>query len=519
MYESKLLIKKNILLASLFVFSASIVPSSVVLSAIFFSPAKKFFFLAGGEDHGKFGNLPGVPDNWQDHKVAMRPYGETILSRYRRTTDDGTNEFWALTNQDVNGDIPANSNDMAMDILGVHNGGTWRYWAMKDSSKNMYAEEYVFHGTGSGWNAIWNPNMNSYTHKRGNNGGQSDYSNPWCDGPYYIQQSNDANNWYWENIPVYTAWRLYWNMGGSADSWGEAKYGNSDQRWYDDSYSFKLIPNQIIYNPLRKIGGTSYSHWVGNNFNSSVNSSWPKGTYVDQSEALAIPKTVTALPNNFFSSANTSAPNVKKVFEDNRTETLTRTTDLPVGNNAFSSRTKLESIDLPHATTIGDSAFQNSSNINSISLPKATTIGQSAFAGLTKLESLLLSTVTTLGQNAFNGDANLKYINLAGLETTPNANVFAGCSSLTSLKLGVRPSNLKPLDYTGNFLSNTKIFTGNDINRSIFIPFRNACKANEYSTSAQPWNDSYYNPSFGWTSARTTGADKRLLSDLFVTYE
>ncbi|GMO13714.1 MAG: hypothetical protein Ta2E_03390 [Mycoplasmoidaceae bacterium] len=507
--------KKNILLTSMFVFSASVVPSSVVLSAIFFSPAKKFFVLAGGDEKGLAGNYPGEPSDWQDRKVAMRPYGETIKSRYRQTTSEG-DEFWALTNQDENGNIPANSTDMVMDILGVHNGGTWRYWTPKIYYKN-YGEDYVFHGTATGNSGKWNPNMNGYTHRRGYSrptadGGTTDYSTPWCDGPYYFNQSNDSNSWYWEVISVYTAWRIWWNVvvdGGD----------KSSSSWWDDNYAFKLIPNQIIYHPLRKIGGTSYSHWVGNNFNSSTNLSWPKGTYVDQSEALAIPKTATALPNNFFSSANTSAPNVKKVFEDNRTETLTRTTDLPVGNNAFSSRTKLESIDLQHATTIGDSAFQNSSNINSISLPKATTVGQSAFAGLIKLESLLLPTVTTLGQNAFNGDANLKYINLAGLETTPNANAFAGCSSLTNLKLGVRPSNSKPLDYTGNFLSNTKIFTGNDTNRSIFIPFRNACKANEFSTPTQPWNDSYYNPSFGWTTTRTTGADKRLLSDLFVTYQ
>ncbi|GMO14999.1 MAG: hypothetical protein Ta2E_05630 [Mycoplasmoidaceae bacterium] len=510
--------RKNILLTSMFVFSACVIPSSVVLSSIFFSPAKKFFFLAGGDStDGVEGNYPGAPGDWQDRKVAMRPYGETVKSRYRQTTSEG-DEFWALTNQDENGNIPANSTDMVMDVLGIHNSGTWRYYAPKRQSRN-YGEDYVFHGTASGNSGKWNPNMNGYTHKRGwsaHNNSETDFhndSNPWNDGPYYLNQSNDSNNWYWESISVYTAWRIWWNTCSMATN------QQVSSTWWDDNYDFKLIPNQIIYHPLRKIGGTSYSHWVGNSFNSSTNLSWPKGTYVDQSEGLAIPKTATALPNNFFSSANTSAPNVKKVFEDNRTEALTRTTDLPVGNNAFSSRTKLESIDLPHATTIGDSAFQNSSNINSISLPKATTIGQSAFAGLIKLESLLLPTVTTLGQNAFNGDVNLKYINLAGLETTPNANAFAGCSSLTNLKLGVRPSNSKPLDYTGNFLSNTKIFTGNDTNRSIFIPFRNACKANEFSTPTQPWNDSYYNPSFGWTSARTTGADKRLLSDLFVTYQ
>ncbi|GMO14055.1 MAG: hypothetical protein Ta2E_04100 [Mycoplasmoidaceae bacterium] len=508
--------RKNILLTSMFVFSASIVPSSVVLSAIFFSPAKKFFFLAGGSgEGGQQGNYPGAPSNWQDRKVAMRPYGETVKSRYIQTTNDG-DEFWALTNQDASGNIPANSNDMVVDVLGFKYGN-WRHWDVKQWYRENYAEDQVFHGTASGNSTIWNPHMNGYTHRRGDQhmNHTSDFKNyttPWDAGPYYITQSNDSNNWYWETISVYTAWRIHFNT--------VRQLTGADQVWWDDNYAFKLIPNQTIYDPLRKIGGTSYSHWNNNNFIANTHLTWPKGTLVDRSEALAIPSTVTALPTNFFSSANTSAPNVKKVFEDNRTAALTRTTALPVGDNAFSGRTALQSIDLQHASTIGNSAFQNSSNIDSISLPVATTVGTSAFAGLIKLESLLLPTVITLGQNAFNGDVNLKYVNLAGLETTPNANVFTGCTSLTNIKLGVRPSNSKPLDITGNnFLSNTKIFTGNDTNRSILIPFKNACKAPQFDTVSQPWADSYYNSSFGWVGVRTTGADKRLLTDLFVTYQ
>ena len=61
-----------------------------------------------------------------------------------------------------------------------------------------------------------------------------------------------------------------------------------------------------------------------------------------------------------------------------------------IGSYAFSSCSKLTSVDFPAATSISSYAFQACSNLTSVNFPVATSIGSYAFSGCSNLTSLIL---------------------------------------------------------------------------------------------------------------------------------
>lgn len=151
-----------------------------------------------------------------------------------------------------------------------------------------------------------------------------------------------------------------------------------------------------------------------------------------------------------------------------------------VGNNAFASDTKLESVTnlentqvsqiseamfcecsslyeilLPNTiTSIGNEAFEACKKLTSMDLSKTktTTIGTSAFASCDNLGTIILpTTLTIIGTSAFKDDTNLRSVQK--LEKTIvsiiNKNAFLGCKNLSSVKLPQTLSTLGESAFKG----------------------------------------------------------------------
>lgn len=151
-----------------------------------------------------------------------------------------------------------------------------------------------------------------------------------------------------------------------------------------------------------------------------------------------------------------------------------------VGNNAFASDTKLESVTnlentqvsqiseamfcecsslyeilLPNTiTSIGNEAFEACKKLTSMDLSKTktTTIGTSAFASCDNLGTIILpTTLTIIGTSAFKDDTNLRLVQK--LEKTIvsiiNKNAFLGCKNLSSVKLPQTLSTLGESAFEG----------------------------------------------------------------------
>ena len=151
-----------------------------------------------------------------------------------------------------------------------------------------------------------------------------------------------------------------------------------------------------------------------------------------------------------------------------------------VGNNAFASDTKLESVTnlentqvsqiseamfcecsslyeilLPNTiTSIGNEAFEACKKLTSMDLSKTktTTIGTSAFASCDNLGTIILpTTLTIIGTSAFKDDTNLRSVQ--NLEKTIvsiiNKNAFLECKNLSSVKLPQTLSTLGESAFEG----------------------------------------------------------------------
>lgn len=103
-----------------------------------------------------------------------------------------------------------------------------------------------------------------------------------------------------------------------------------------------------------------------------------------------------------------------------------------IGVDAFNKCSKLTSIELPQAKTIIDYAFPSCSSLTSIELPQAETIGGNAFVNCINLTSIELPRAKTIGTLAFWLCSSLTQIALPST-TTINNNAFSNCNSLTTL--------------------------------------------------------------------------------------
>ncbi len=118
-----------------------------------------------------------------------------------------------------------------------------------------------------------------------------------------------------------------------------------------------------------------------------------------------------------------------------------------IGESAFAS-TKLTSLVLPEGLqTIGNSAFNTGTLEGELIIPASvTTIGNSAFqaAKFTQVSTLENNLLASIGSSAFSSNTALtKFV--FGKTNTPltfGANVFAGCSALTSFEF---PANVKEI--------------------------------------------------------------------------
>ncbi len=102
-------------------------------------------------------------------------------------------------------------------------------------------------------------------------------------------------------------------------------------------------------------------------------------------------------------------------------------------------------------TEIMDNAFYNSSNLNFIDLPeRLTSIGELAFYGCTSLNSIYMNqNISQIGRKAFSDCTSLSDVKFLGIREPEviESGVFAGCDSLSSIKVPVEYQNSTFADF------------------------------------------------------------------------
>lgn len=105
-----------------------------------------------------------------------------------------------------------------------------------------------------------------------------------------------------------------------------------------------------------------------------------------------------------------------------------------VKDTLFKGSTKLESIDLPNATSTGGNSFSQCTSLENANLPNATSIGSYAFSDDTNLTTVNIPNATSIGSYAFKQCYDLKNINPINV-TTISTQAFASCNGLESIEL------------------------------------------------------------------------------------
>lgn len=127
-----------------------------------------------------------------------------------------------------------------------------------------------------------------------------------------------------------------------------------------------------------------------------------------------------------------------------------------IEHDAFNGCTLLKEIDIPMSTTyIGNNAFSNCTNLRIVEVPSAATLGNSAFTfctslgysmipsapdrihvGCTSLSSVTFNnTFTEIGFGAFSGCTSLGHINIPSTVTSIRWNAFMRCTALNSIDI------------------------------------------------------------------------------------
>ena len=172
-------------------------------------------------------------------------------------------------------------------------------------------------------------------------------------------------------------------------------------------------------------------------------------------EIVLLPSTVTVVEDAAFSSCtklkSIDLTNVQSIgssaFSGTGITSLSLNKVKEIGSAAFAN-TRLSTVSLPNVTTIGSSSFSQCNQLSSISMPKVTAIGSRAFYRCYQLKSVDLHSVVNLGSEVF--DMGYSYDEEYGLvsvilsddlEEIPY-HCFYGCYSLHELNF---PKSLKTI--------------------------------------------------------------------------
>ena len=161
--------------------------------------------------------------------------------------------------------------------------------------------------------------------------------------------------------------------------------------------------------------------------------------YSEAKDATNVTNVKTKIDAHTAGAVNLKLTNLKKIAKNAFTSCTKLTTiDLPavetIGASAFNGCTALTTLNLPAAKTISGSAFYQCSALATLNLPAAETIGVQAFNGCYAITTLNLPEAMSIGGNAFDGCSKLTTLNLPAA-TSIGAYAFANCSALTTLKL------------------------------------------------------------------------------------
>lgn len=107
-----------------------------------------------------------------------------------------------------------------------------------------------------------------------------------------------------------------------------------------------------------------------------------------------------------------------------------------IGDDAFSGRTGLISIEIPSGvTSIGDEAFAGCTGLTSIEIPNSVQlIRHGAFSGCSGLLYVIIpNSVSSIGDHAFHGCTGLASVEILGNVTSIGYDAFFGCTGLMSV--------------------------------------------------------------------------------------
>ena len=181
--------------------------------------------------------------------------------------------------------------------------------------------------------------------------------------------------------------------------------------------------------------------------------------------SIIIPEGVTEIGNSAFKNCTnltsvTISSTVERIGEQAfqgcsnlKSVTIPSTVKI-VSKNAFYECTKLNSLTILNGVeSIQNSAFGYCSNLQSVTIPSSVTyIGESAFCNCTSLTSVVIQSSAEIQRGVFQNCTSLLTIELHS--TKVKDAVFAGCTSLRSVKFGAEVT-----DITANAFSNTPIET------------------------------------------------------------
>ncbi len=114
-----------------------------------------------------------------------------------------------------------------------------------------------------------------------------------------------------------------------------------------------------------------------------------------------------------------------------------------IADNGFEGCTGLRKVVLPESVKkVGPSGFRGCTSLSEVNLENVGTIGAEAFKGCSALNDVSLTGAVSIGDMAF-ASSGLESVNVPSTVTTLGGGVFYGCGGLSSVTLGVNPTELK----------------------------------------------------------------------------